>query len=95
MKTSPDRQLKSLKKSVKTGWTRKQSIKKYSAYIYKIEKELSIDVSDAAFLMRHLADVHAQVGTEAARLSKFNRRRVITQRELHNAAVRALRDKCA
>lgn len=69
-------------------------LKVFNLFIFLL-KELSIDVSDAAFLMRHLADVHAQVGTEAARLSKFNRRRVITQRELHNAAVRALRDKCA
>ncbi|XDV46566.1 hypothetical protein PO909_014441 [Leuciscus waleckii] len=85
MKTSSDKSLKSLKKSIKTGWTRKQSIRKYSAYIYKIEKELSVGVSDAISLMGRRADVHAQVGTEAARLSKFNRRRVITQREIHTA----------
>ncbi|KAK2886143.1 hypothetical protein Q8A67_016980 [Cirrhinus molitorella] len=86
MKTSSDRRLKSLKTSRRTGWTRKQSTKAYSAYIYKIEKELSADLSDAVCLMRHLSDAHAQVGAEAARLSKFNRRRVITQRELHTAA---------
>ncbi|XP_056093416.1 histone H2B.1, sperm-like [Rhinichthys klamathensis goyatoka] len=92
MKTSSDRSVKSLKKSSKTGRTRKQSSTKYSAYIYKIEKELSVDVSDAISLMGRRADVHAQVGTEAARLSKFNRRRVITQREIH-AAVHAHRGK--
>jgi len=43
--------------------------------------------------MRRRADVHAQVGTEAARLSKFNRRRVITQREIYAAAVHAHRGK--
>ncbi|KAI2649402.1 Histone H2B type 1-A [Labeo rohita] len=93
MKTSSDRRLKSPKTSRKTGWTRKRNTKAYSAYIYKIEKELSSDSSDAVSLMRHLSGAHAQVGAEAARLSKFNRRRVITQRELHTAAVRALRDK--
>ncbi|XP_018947292.1 histone H2B.1, sperm-like [Cyprinus carpio] len=93
MKTSSDRNRKSLKKSRSTGWTRKQSTKAYSAYIYKIEKELSVDVVDDASLMRHLSGAHAQVCAEAARLSKFNRRRVITQRELHAAAVRALRDR--
>ncbi|XP_016423874.1 histone H2B.1, sperm-like [Sinocyclocheilus rhinocerous] len=92
MKTSSDRSLKSLKKSRSTGWTRKQSTKAYSAYIYRTEKELSV-VSDAASLMRHLSGAHAQVCAEAARLSKFNRRRVITQRELHTAAVRTLRDR--
>jgi len=50
-------------------------------------------VSDAVSLMRRRADVHAQVGTEAARLSKFNRRRVITQREIYAAAVHAHRGK--
>lgn len=45
--------------------------------------------------MRLVKNAHAQVGAEAARLSKFNRKRVITQRELHTAAVSALRDKRA
>ncbi|XP_016366245.1 histone H2B.1, sperm-like [Sinocyclocheilus rhinocerous] len=89
MKTSSDRSQKSLKTSRRTGWTRKQSTKAYSAYIYKIEKELS-DVADAVSVMRHLSDAHAQMGAEAARLSKFNRRRVITQRELHIAAKKLL-----
>ncbi|KAK7132825.1 hypothetical protein R3I93_019156 [Phoxinus phoxinus] len=85
MKTSSDKSLKSLKKSIKPGKTRKQSIRTYSAHIYKIEKERSVDVSDAISLMGRRPDVHALVGTEAARLSKFNRRRVITQREIHTA----------
>ncbi|KAG1932407.1 histone H2B type 1-C/E/G [Pimephales promelas] len=93
MKTSSDGSVKFSRKSIKTGRTRKQSSKKYSAYIYKIEKELTVDVSDAVSLMRRRADVHAQVGTEAARLSKFNRRRVITQREIYAAAVHAHRGK--
>ncbi|KTG33753.1 hypothetical protein cypCar_00040894 [Cyprinus carpio] len=90
MKTSSDRSMKSLKTSRRTGCTRKQSTRAYSAYIYKIEKELSEDVSDAVSLMRHLSDAHAQMSAEAARLSKFNRRRVITQRELHTAAKKLL-----
>ncbi len=57
--------------------------------IFFLFKELS-DVSDAVSLMRHLSDAHAQIGAEAARLSKFNRRRVITQRELHTAAKKLL-----
>ncbi|KAF4096275.1 histone H2B.1, sperm-like [Onychostoma macrolepis] len=89
MKTSSDRRPRSLKTSRRTGWTRKRSTEAYSAYIYKIEKELS-EVSDTVALMRHLSDAHAQMGAEAARLSKFNRRGVITQRELHTAAKKLL-----
>ncbi|XP_026112052.1 histone H2B.1, sperm-like [Carassius auratus] len=90
MKASSERSLKSLNTSRRTGWTRKRSTEAYSAYIYKIEKEVSEDVSDAVSLMRRLSDAHAQMSAEAARLSKFNRRRVITQRELHAAAKKLL-----
>ncbi|XP_052397417.1 histone H2B.1, sperm [Carassius gibelio] len=91
MKTSSDRNRKSLKKSRSTCRTHKQSTNAYSAYIYKIKKELSVLVSDAS-LIRHLSGAQAQVCAEAARLSKFNRRHVITQREL-SAAARALRHR--
>nr|XP_055044946.1 uncharacterized protein LOC129431206 [Misgurnus anguillicaudatus] len=93
MKTSSEKTQKPQKKNRRVG-TRKRSTMAYSAYIYKIEKFNSA-VCDTVSVMRILTDAHAQVGSEAARLSKFNRKRVITQREVHTAAVRALQEKRA
>ncbi|KAF4078521.1 hypothetical protein AMELA_G00200060 [Ameiurus melas] len=70
----------------------RRPIKAYSNYIYKLKKASPAVIDTVAvpgWLRAGLrAELCARVGTEAARLAKFNRRGTITQREVC-AAVRA------
>ncbi|MCJ8741987.1 hypothetical protein PDJAM_G00077030 [Pangasius djambal] len=68
----------------------RRATKAYSNYIYRLKKA-SPAVTNTVVVPGWLrAELCTRVGTEAARLAKFNRRGTITQREVCTA-VRALR----
>ncbi|GAA6071608.1 histone H2B-like [Tachysurus ichikawai] len=75
-----------LKKQKRASRKSLRSTKAYCIYIYKLNK-FSPAVKDTVAVPGWLC---TRVGTEAARLAKFNRRGTITQREVCSA-VRSLR----
>ncbi|XP_036401414.1 histone H2B type 1-A-like [Megalops cyprinoides] len=89
MKTSG---FKVTKKAVKPYRREKRKAKAYSTYIYKLQKEGN-SVSKCVAVPRGLSGETVQLlVTEAARLSKYNKRGTITRDEVHSA-VKLLRPK--